>query len=115
MLQSDAAMLINEFEIKRWEGETKLCAQNRRQLTADEIESMFERACTKTHQNGVSKHAQFYVNEEKAQYKKSISPCRAMQCNAMQCNATEVFFEPIEIVLSKYIYSSLRYCTCLLA
>lgn len=75
VLQSTSAALVSEFEINRWEGETKKSEENRRQLAADEIGLMLKRICLDgwssllhgraeiTHQRGVSKHSQFYVSQ----------------------------------------------------
>ncbi|SKA62164.1 transcriptional regulator, AraC family [Enterovibrio nigricans DSM 22720] len=75
VLQSDSSCLVSEFEIQRWERETKLPDANRRQLSADEICLMLKRICLdgwssllnghaeRANQNGVSKHSQFYVSQ----------------------------------------------------
>ncbi|MDD1780461.1 transcriptional regulator MelR [Enterovibrio sp. ZSDZ35] len=75
VLQSDSASLVSEFEIQRWEGETKHPDASRRQLSNDEICLMLKRICLdgwssllsshteKANQNGVSKHSQFYVSQ----------------------------------------------------
>ena len=75
VLQSNASALVSEFEINRWEGETKKAEENRRQLATDEIGLMLKRICLDgwssllsgrseiANQSGVSKHSQFYVSQ----------------------------------------------------
>ncbi|KXF83442.1 transcriptional regulator [Enterovibrio coralii] len=75
VLQSKAIDIVSEFEINRWELETKHPDANRRQLSSDEICLMLKRICfdgwtsllsshvERANQNGVSKHSQFYVSQ----------------------------------------------------
>lgn len=75
VVQSNFSEQISEFEIRRWQQELQHNNEQVRQLTIDEIGLMIKRFClfgwtpllakhtSKTHLNGGSKHAQFYVSQ----------------------------------------------------